>query len=374
MNPFLHGVAVTGSDFCPRPELVASLHSHIASHQNCVIRGVRRVGKTSAVLEATRTHKKAQYIYINCWGKLNVSSLAHAMYEALLVCQQRKGLTIEKIIRAFAYLRPKVSLDPYTGEPSFSVDTGTDSSSDQPGSIEQVLHALGEEGKKEQLVVIFDEFQALLKLPDADALMATMRGVIQLQPHMTYFYLGSTRNLMDDIFNNPDQPFFKSAAVANVEPIQHAVFTPYLQKKFAEGKRIATAAALVTLYEAACDITGDVQQLCSEIWNGTNSGDVIEPETVMLGLSRIHRAEHESNARIIDLLTTGQVRVLQGLARVGGGAPTSKEFLAASGIAQPSSVTRALNRLSDRGLIYATPNGYRFFSPFFRTWLLTQEL
>jgi hypothetical protein len=48
MNLFLHGVAVTGSDFCPRPELVATLHRHMDARQNCVIRGVRRVGKTSA--------------------------------------------------------------------------------------------------------------------------------------------------------------------------------------------------------------------------------------------------------------------------------------------------------------------------------------
>jgi len=68
------------------------------------------------------------------------------------------------------------------------------------------------------------------------------------------------------------------------------------------------------------------------------------------------------------------VRVLVGLARVGGASPTSKEFLAAARVAQPSSVTRAINRLSDRGLIYDSPEGYKFFSPFFRTWLLTQEL
>lgn len=238
---------------------------------------------------------------------------------------------------------------------------GKDDSS-QSRTIEHVLHAVGEEGKKGDLVIIFDKFQSLLKMPEAGALMATMRGAIQLQSHMTYFYLGSTRNLMDDIFHNPDQPFFKSAAVVNVEPIQHDVFTPYLKHKFAEGKRVPADNAISAIYEAAFDITGDVQQLCSEIWNCTDPGDGIEPQTVRRGLSRIHRAEHESNARIIDLLTPGQVRVLRGLARVGGGAPTSKEFLAASGVAQPSLVTRAINRLSERGLIYATQKGFRFFS------------
>ncbi len=373
MNPFLHGVAVTGSDFCQRPELLSRLHGHIDARQNCVIRGVRRVGKTSAVLEAIRTHRKAKHIYVNCWGKFSVDSLAGAIYEALLIHQQRKGLSIEKVIQSFAHLRPRVSLDPYTGEPVFSVDTRSDIDGD-PRSIERVLDALDREGRKSHLVVVLDEFQALLKLSEAEGLMATMRGTIQLQSHVTYFYLGSTRNLMDQIFNSPDQPFFKSSASVNVEPIERTVYMRYIARRFAEGKRDVSPEALDAIFDAACDITGDVQQLCSEIWNSTNPGEIIQQKAVPHGLERIHRAEHESNARIIELLTPGQIRVLVGLARVGGTAPTSKEFLAAAGVAQPSSVTRALNRLADHGLVYGTDHGYRFFSPFFRTWLLAQHL
>ena len=331
------------------------------------------MGKTSAVLEAVRTHKKAKHIYVNCWGKPDVDNLANAIYEAFLTHQRRKGLSIEKVIRTFAHLRPRVSVDPYSGEPAFTVDTSADTAGD-PRSIEGVLGTLGHEGGKCLLVVVFDEFQALLKLPRSESLMATMRGAIQLQSHVTYLYLGSTRNLMDEIFNSPDKPFYKSAASVTVEPIERAAYMPYIDKKFATGKRSGTPAAFSAVFDAACDITGDVQQLCSEIWSCTDPGDVIEPETVPRGLERIHRAEHESNSRIIELLTPGQIRVLVGLARVGGASPTSKEFLAAAGVAQPSSVTRALNRLSDRGLIYASAEGYRFFSPFFRTWLLTQEL
>ena len=93
-----------------------------------------------------------------------------------------------------------------------------------------------------------------------------------------------------------------------------------------------------------------------------------------LGLERIDQAEGESNARIIDLLTPGQVRVLWGLAKAGGAHPTSKAFLEASGVRQPSSVTKALKRLAKEGLIYRDSEGYHFFSPFFRTWMLNENL
>ena len=372
MTPFQHGIAVTGDEFCPRPDLVATLKNHIDSRQNCVVRGIRRVGKTSAILESIQSHGKANHLYINCWGKQDLRSLTTAIYEAFLICQRKKGLSLEKIMRTFAYLRPKASIDPYSGAPSLTVDLSREDHVD-PRSLESVFDMLATEGRKKPLVVVLDEFQALLHLPQAEAVLATLRGSIQLQAEVTYFYLGSVRHQMDDLFNNPDQPFFKSAASVVVEPIERKSYSNYLCKKFTSGGRTISPAAMEATFDAACDITGDVQQLCSELWNCTDPGSLIETETLPLALTRIHHAEQEANSRIIDLLTPGQVRVLIGLARVGGGSPTSKRFLVESGVAQPSSVTKALSRLVERGLVYRGAKGYEFFSPFFRTWLLTQE-
>ena len=137
MNPFHHGVAVAGRDFCPRPELISALRERIDSRQNSVVKGVRRIGKTSAVLEALRGQRKVGHIYINCWGRQDVRSLLEAIFEAFLIYQRRKGLSLEKVIRTFAHLRPKASLDPYSGEPSFSVDLGSEAQAD-PRSLESV--------------------------------------------------------------------------------------------------------------------------------------------------------------------------------------------------------------------------------------------
>ncbi len=372
MNPFQHGVMVSGKNFCPRPELLKTLINHIDSRQNCVVRGIRRVGKTSAVLEAVRERGSTGCIYINCWGKQDIHSLATAILEGFLIYQRHKGWSLEKIFRLFAHLRPKASIDPYSGVPSISVDLAKETFQ-EPRSLESVFDLLAHEDTRNPLLVIFDEFQTLLQFTDANAVLATLRGAIQLQPEVTYFYLGSVRHQMDDIFNNPDRPFYKSAASVVVTPIERHVYSHYLRGKFATGKREVTDEGMTAIFDTACDITGDVQQLCSELWNCTDPGVVIDPGAIPHGLERIHHAEHESNSRIIELLSPGQVRVLLGLARVGGQQPTSKEFLAASGIAQPSSVTKALTRLVDRGLVYRDAKEYRFFSPFFRTWLLTQE-
>lgn len=331
------------------------------------------MGKTSAVLEAIRAQKKAGWMLVNCWGKGSLKSLAEVIFEAFLAYQSRRGLSLKSILGGFSHLRPQASIDPLTGQPTFSVDLAG-SREMTPRSLERVLEPIGEEGRKRSFVVVFDEFQALMQLAEHEEVIATLRGAIQLQPAVTYFYLGSIRSLMDGLFNDPKQPFFKSAAAVSVGPIDRPVYASYLRKKFAGGGREITDAALVRVFEMANDITGDVQQLCSQVWNGTETGAEIDVEAVCRGLERIHQTERESNTRIIDLLTPGQVRVLAGLAKIGGGQPTSKAFLEVSGIRQPSSVTKALKRLEKEGLVFRDSKGYQFFSPFFRTWMLSERL
>jgi len=373
MNPFQHGVVVTGDEFCPRPELIKALRGHMGARQNCLVRGGRRMGKTSAVMEALKGQRKTGHLLINCWGKTSLAAFIEAVHEAFLTYQSRRGMSLEAILRTFAHLRPKATVDPQTGAPSFSIDLA-EREAVRPRSLEAVLEPIGREGRKAPIVVVFDEFQALMQLPESEAVLATLRGAIQLQPKVTYFYLGSLRSEMDELFNNPRQPFFKSAAAVTVGPIDRADYADHLLQRFATGRLKPSEAALDKVFELACDVTGDVQQLCSAIWNCTSRGDSISPETVQRALSRIHQAEHESNSRIIDLLTPGQVRVLLGLARVGGAQPTSREFLAASHLRQPSSVSKALDRLNREGLVYRDAQGYHFFSPFFRTWLLAQDI
>ena len=119
-------------------------------------------------------------------------------------------------------------------------------------------------------VVVFDEFQSLMQLQESDAVIATLRGAIQLQPEVAYFFLGSMRNEMDELFYNPNQPFFKSGASITVGPIPRKTFASYLSDKFAIGRRKLKTGVLDSVFDLAQDVTGDVQQLCSEIWNSTD--------------------------------------------------------------------------------------------------------
>ncbi|HLP47651.1 MAG TPA: hypothetical protein VK469_17025, partial [Candidatus Kapabacteria bacterium] len=55
---------------------------------------------------------------------------------------------------------------------------------------------------------------------------------------------------------------------------------------------------------------------------------------------------------------------------VGGKNLLSAEFLKVSGITQPSSVKKALQRLEQLKIIYVYKKEYKFINPFFRSWLI----
>ena len=70
-------------------------------------------------------------------------------------------------------------------------------------------------------------------------------------------------------------------------------------------------------------------------------------------------------------LTALQVQCLSALARVGGNAVTSGDFLKESGIKQPSSVRRAISKLIKMKIVFAKNKEYHFVNPFFRAWIIT---
>jgi predicted transcriptional regulator len=62
---------------------------------------------------------------------------------------------------------------------------------------------------------------------------------------------------------------------------------------------------------------------------------------------------------ILNIISKQQLKLLTALARIGGKAPMSSEFLKNSGITQASSVRRALGRLIDLKILFHHENEYR---------------
>ncbi|MCP4150715.1 MAG: replication protein, partial [bacterium] len=212
-------------------------------------------------------------------------------------------------------------------------------------------------------------FQDILNLKDASAALAILRSKVQFHTDIPYIFAGSVRNQMDEIFNDPGSAFFKSAVTLNVGALKEEEFTVFLQDKFSRGKRDVSQGLVEKVFEIARDVPGDIQQLCGAIWETTSYNDSIDESIIPTALEMIFSRELKGYEAYLSRLTGQQLRCLVGLARLGGHAPLSSEFTRTTGISQPASVKKALNRLIQLKIIYRYRKEYRFVNPFFAAWL-----
>ena len=371
MNPFRFGQIVKEVDFCRRPVLVDKLEEIIKRGQNVYIQGERRIGKTSLIFEVVRKLKRFRMIYVDLLEAKSSDDLLKRILLAIMSMEKRAG-TLDRVFQKLAHIRPVASIDPITGLPTLTIDASADL---KPASIPGILDLIASvHSKSKPVVVVFDEFQDVLNLKDARQSLALLRSKVQFQSDIAYVFAGSIRNKMDSIFNDPDSAFFKAAIPIQVGPLERETFQKFIIAKFETGKRRITSGTLDSIFDISFEIPGDIQQLCSALWETTFSGDRVSEEQLPAALEMIFSHELKGYETILNVISKQQLKLLTALARIGGKAPMSSDFLKNSGISQASSVRRALGRLGDLKILFHHENEYRFVNPFFRAWLLHKKL
>jgi hypothetical protein len=371
MNPFHYGQIVKKADFCHRPELDKRLADSIKRGQNVYIQGERRTGKTSLICETIRKLKKTRMIYVDLLEVKSSDDFLKRIITAIIEMEHTAGF-MERIFQKLSHIRPVASIDPITGLPTFSLDSSVEL---EPDSIPGVVDLISSyHSKTKPIVVVLDEFQDILNLKDAREALALLRSKVQFQSDIPYVFAGSIRNEMDRIFNDPGSAFFKSAVPIQVGPIDKETFKKFIIKKFETGKRHITAKSLNTVFAICFSIPGDTQQFCGALWDTTSYGDNISEGHIPTALEQLFAHELKGYETTLKIVTKQQLKLLTALARYGGKAPMSSEFLRNSGIAQASSVQRALNRLLKLRIVFHHEKEYRFVNPFFRAWLLHKKL
>jgi len=371
MNPFHYGQIVKEEDFCQRPELTQKLAAEIKRGQNVYIQGERRTGKTSLICETIRKLRKTRMIYADLLEVKSSDDFVKRIVTAIIAMENSAGFT-DKIFRKFSHLRPVASVDPITGLPTFTLDSSIELKPDSIHGVADLI--LSYHSKTKPIVVVLDEFQDILNLGDARETLALLRSKIQFQSDIPYIFAGSIRNKMDGIFNDPESAFFKSAIPIQVGPIDKDRFQKFIINKFRTGKRRITADSLKTVFAVCFNIPGDIQQLCGALWDTTAYGANIADRQIPIALEQIFAHELKGYETILKIVSKQQLKLLIGLARLGGRAPMSSVFLKGSGIPQASSVQRALNRLMGLKIIFYYEDEYRFVNPFLRAWLLYKKL
>ena len=364
MNPFKYGCVVAGENYCRRPELQRQLGELVKSGQNIVVQGPRRMGKTSLVVETVNSLRGITLLYVDLFSVKSVGDFCRKVVAATARCGKRSFL--ERTAELVKNLRPVFTVDRDTGAPTISVDL---KAARNVESVEEVMDMIASHSAAKRFCVVFDEFQDVLDIPEADAILASLRSKIQFLPDTPFVFLGSVRNRMRDIFDSPRSPFFKSAISFGVERIEESAMTDFLIGRFKSGNRSIDRETVGKILAAADYISGDIQELCETTWLVTGDGHRISAGDVAKGLEAVFARESRAFLSTFGKLTAVQASVLKGLADSERCKVFSGEFMETYGIRNVGSVSKALKRLIGDEIIYEFNGEYFFENPFFREWV-----
>jgi len=379
MNPFRFGDLALDDAFTDRELELAELEADIRNGQNVVVVAPRRYGKSSLVWRASQRLVAegvlvAQIDLMRAATKEQLAALlSRAIYEDIATPIYRARERAAQIFRSLR-VTPTITVDPVDGSLSFSF-TGGYARDDVDATIERLLELpaelAGERGRR--VALVFDEFQEVLELDPR--LPALMRAVFQAQPEVAHVYLGSKRSMMRELFNDANEPFWRSARQVELGPIPADAFRPFIERKLRETGRSIDGAALDRVLASTGGHPYATQELCYALWEETPEGGAASVETVAAALARVLRSENAHFTRVWDTTSRTQRLVLQALAAQPAAGLTSGEYRRRHGLPAPSSVQKAVEALVAAELVVREgPGSYRIAEPFLAEWVVANAV
>jgi hypothetical protein len=218
--------------------------------------------------------------------------------------------------------------------------------------------------RKTRTLVVFDEFQDLLNVDAADAIL---RSVIQHQGGVaTYGFAGSSPTLMQRLFAEPSRPLLEQALPVRLEPLPYDASYEALMRRFvATGRN--PAGALDSLLVFARGHPQRTIQLAHHLWALVPRGSIADPDAWLEAVDRATRDAVPLLAARLASLPTNEQRLALAMA-AGGGTIYEESVYAPVGLKR-GSIRTALDGLEGRAEVQRTPLGPRLTDPLFEHWL-----
>src|SRR5829696_7986670 len=376
-NPFRFGPLALDEAFTDRQGEIDALVADARNGQDVVVFAPRRYGKSSLIWRVAQELVRedilvAQVDLMRTPTKDQLAAkLAKTIHEELAT----RLWNVRERLKVFAdlRLRPTITVDANDGTMSFSFDPRA-AEDDIDATLEELLTMLGRiaADRGRRVVLVLDEFQEVVEIDPA--LMKLMRSVFQEQPDVAHIYLGSKRHMMRQIFNDENEPFWRSAKQTELDVIPPDLFGDYAAARFEETGRTLDPEARARVLELTGGHPYATQEILYFLWEETPEGETAMLESVAAALDATLRSEHSHFSLIWDGASAAQKRVLQALAQEGPGRPLGSDFQRRHSLPATPTVQTALNALERAELVRRLRRGeYRIAEPFLTAWIQRYE-
>lgn len=372
-NPFRFGDLALDDAFTDRESELSELKSDIRNGQNLVVFAPRRFGKSSLIWRAAQELQDdvliAQVDLMKSPTKERLAGqLAKSIYDHIASPIFRAKERATQIFRGLR-IRPVITIDPEDASLGFTFRPG-ESTEDIDATLERLfeLPAQLAADRGRRVALVFDEFQEILDIDPA--LPALMRSVFQEQAEVAHVYLGSKRSMMERLFNDENEPFWRSAKQIELGPISVDAFRTFIDESFKRTGKAIEPSAVGAVLETTSGHPYGTQELCYALWEEVPAGGNATMPDLEAALLDVLRSENAHFTRIWDQASKGQRLTLLALAR-DPLQPLTVEYRQRHGLPAPSTVQKALDALVEDELVTKErPGDYRIAEPFLREWIL----
>jgi hypothetical protein len=370
-NPFQFGVPVTGPYFTGRAEEVARIRRGLLGAGRVLVHGPRRMGKSSAIAVAAKAVAREGGVVVRAdlstaTTYLDIPSrLLRSLYQETRPFRLRP----EEVV---AGVTPRVRLkpDPAGGPPSvsFGVQRRTSDESDWRRSLETVLERLAwlAEWRSVPVAVVLEGFEVVGGLGGASAEWH-LRALMDRHGGLGFVFAGSRESQIQDVIG-PEGAFNGVFELVPIEPLAPWHLAGWIEERLVSAGAVEAGMGAAILSRAG-DRTQDAVQIARQLWyRARGLGRLVKARDVEAAFDDVVRNE----SAIIQMLWHELPPHQQDLLRVvalGARQLYSMATRDRYGLPAASSVQRAVDGLTARGLLVAASDELMFDSPFIGEWV-----
>ncbi|MDF1559955.1 MAG: ATP-binding protein [Bacteroidales bacterium] len=300
----------------------------------------------------------------------SIKDLTRQLATASINVHPEKKWAGKRFLSFLKGLRPVITYDSLTGAPGVRFEYSAQS--DYEITIAALLNFLNDQGA--DIYLAFDEFQVIASYEEGNA-EAMLRTMIQPLNNVHFLFSGSNRHMMTEIFNSSKRPFFASTRIISLPPIPEESYSLFIAEKFMENKRKISPEAIGFILEWTRRHTYYTQSVCNTLFS--SGGREIDIHSVKEICGEILDEQEKTFLQYRNLLTGNQWKLLMAVAKEGNVyKPHSGEFVSKHSLGTPASITRAIDALLTKEMIYEESNSsgkyYSVYDLFLSRWLERQ--
>ena len=218
-----------------RAKLATTLGDRLIRHERIAMFGPRQTGKTTLLRDEVIPHVQSRdrlAIYIDCWMDMDdpLQGINYALQKALDGLDVKpKGLrrTGSTVVKKLGLMGASIDLGeaPKRQTPA------------RPGLVFDSLLTQILEETSHDVVLVFDEFQAIASVKDGPQISASLRAALtQADKRIGAIFSGSSDVALLDMFSRTNTPLYGFARTEGYEPLG-LDFIGFVARKFREATR-----------------------------------------------------------------------------------------------------------------------------------------